>query len=446
MFEPTISWSLPAHLFMVSEWSAICTRHADPQSCSTAIDNPVLPPDYRGGPAPDYAWTDLTYLLYKHHVSWGYYVYKGTEPDCEDSGMTCAQVPQSAKTPGIWNPLPWFDTVRVDRQLANIRPIHSFYVAARRGTLPAVSWVTPAGAVSEHPPASITVGQDYVTSLINTIMRGPEWSSTAVFLAWDDWGGFYDHVKPPVVDSAGYGLRVPGLVISPYARRGYIDHQTLSFDAYAKFIEDDFLGGQRLDPATDGRPDPRPDVRDNEKILGNLVRDFDFSQKPQRPLILPLLPVPPIPTSGAYAAGTIIALSPGALTIHVTSTGPKNTRFLGKSLRVDVPEATRVFVHNRPSTIASLTVGAPASVRFNHNVGLATYYATQVSSPPRPLPGHHQPVVFSPRSSQRSRRLPSMRRVSCTYPLWAVVRAPRSGDAPRVLRQAHAVHRRRARG
>jgi phospholipase C len=83
---------------------------------------------------------------------------------------------------------------------------------------------------------------------------------------------------------------VPGLVISPYARKGYIDHQILSFDAYLKFIEDDFLGGQRLDPRTDGRPDPRPDVRENAKILGNLARDFDFSQKPRPPLLLPPWP------------------------------------------------------------------------------------------------------------------------------------------------------------
>jgi phospholipase C len=117
-------------------------------------------------------------------------------------------------------------------------------------------------------------------------MRSPDWSSTAIFLAWDDWGGFYDHVDPPKVDGAGYGLRVPGIVISPYARRGYVDHQTLSFDAYAKFIEDDFLGGRRLDPTTDGRPDPRPDVRENLPILGNLQHDFDFTQKPRPPLIL----------------------------------------------------------------------------------------------------------------------------------------------------------------
>ena len=121
-------------------------------------------------------------------------------------------------------------------------------------------------------------------------MRSPDWNSTAIFLAWDDWGGFYDHVQPPTVDENGYGLRVPGIVISPYARHGYVDHQTLSFDAYDKFIEDDFLGGQRLDPATDGRPDPRPDVRENQKILGNLVSDFDFSQSPRPPVVLPVHP------------------------------------------------------------------------------------------------------------------------------------------------------------
>jgi len=99
-------------------------------------------------------------------------------------------------------------------------------------------------------------------------------------------------VVPPVVDGAGYGLRVPGLVISPYARPGFIDHQTLSFDAYLKFIEDDFLNGARLDPATDGRPDPRPDVREVAPILGDLQAEFDFSQPPLAPLVLPRYPAP----------------------------------------------------------------------------------------------------------------------------------------------------------
>ena len=87
---------------------------------------------------------------------------------------------------------------------------------------------------------------------------------------------------PPEVDQNGYGLRVPALVISPYAKRGYIDHQTLSFDAYLKFIEDDFLDGQRLDPTTDGRPDPRPYVRENVPILGDLAQDSTSTRRRAR--------------------------------------------------------------------------------------------------------------------------------------------------------------------
>ena len=284
MFEPNASWSLPAHLFMVSEWSARCPRRGDPMSCVSALQNPVNPS--KAPALADYAWTDLTYLLHRARVSWRYYVFTGTEPDCEDDAMICESVQQGAKTPGIWNPLPYFDTVKADGQLGNVTTLSQYFKAAKTGTLPAVSWINPTGSVSEHPPGLVSAGQAYVTKLVNAAMRGKDWKSTAIFLAWDDWGGFYDHVHPPSVDRLGYGLRVPGLVISPYARRGFIDHQTLSFDAYVKFIEDDFLGGQRIDPSTDGRPDPRPDVRENAAILGSLVRDFNFKQKPRPPLIL----------------------------------------------------------------------------------------------------------------------------------------------------------------
>jgi phospholipase C len=283
MFEPNSSWSLPSHLFMVSAWSANCTRPGDPTSCVNALDGP---PGGLNVSKNDYAWTDLTYLLHKSNISWGYYLSAGDEPDCADDAMLCQTKPQSNTVPGIWNPLPAFDTVKQDGQLANIQTVDKFFAAAKDGTLPAVSWVVPENKVSEHPPAKVSVGQAYVTGLINAAMQGPDWASTAIFLAWDDWGGFYDHVAPPVVDQNGYGLRVPGLVISPYAKKGYIDHQVLSFDAYLKFIEDDFLGGQRLDPQTDGRPDPRPDVRESAAQLGDLTSDFDFTQAPRQPLIL----------------------------------------------------------------------------------------------------------------------------------------------------------------
>jgi phospholipase C len=293
MFQPDTSWSLPAHLFMVSEWSARCRRKGDPMSCVNAIENPLAPPYEPQNPTrrkPDYAWTDLTYLMHRKRVPWAYYVFAGAQPDCDDGAAACRPVKQSAATPGIWNPLPWFTTVRRDHQLRNIKPMRSFFIAAKRGALPAVSWVTPNNHFSEHPPNLVSNGQAFVTSVVNAVMRSRDWSSTAIFLAWDDWGGFYDHVPPPQVDVNGYGLRVPALVISPYAKRGYIDHQVLTFDAYVKFIEDDFLRSARLDPKTDGRPDPRPTVRENVPLLGNLVSDFNFNQKPRPPLLLPLHP------------------------------------------------------------------------------------------------------------------------------------------------------------
>jgi phospholipase C len=289
LFEADTSWSLPQHLYLVSGWSAKCDRLGDPTSCHDAVQAPGSPPgeaQNTDGSTPDYAWTDLTWLLHKDHVSWQYFVFKGEQPDCADDEMLCKAVGQNAHTAGVWNPLPYFDTVRQDRQLENIAPFNTFLQEARDGTLPAVSWLAPAQSVSEHPPGLVSRGQAYVTSVINAVMRSKNWSSTAIFLSWDDWGGFYDHVKPPHVDEQGYGLRVPGLVISPYARRGFIDHQVLSHDAYLKFIEDDFLQGARIDPRTDGRPDSRPDVRENATILGNLAADFDFAQKPRPPLIL----------------------------------------------------------------------------------------------------------------------------------------------------------------
>jgi phospholipase C len=299
MFEPNASWSLPQHLFMVSEWSAKCSNAADPQSCVNALQNPgqAAVKANGGTPNPLYAWTDLTYLLHKNSVSWKYYVAQGTQPDCEDDQATCAAQPQTVGTPNIWNPLPWFTTVQQDGQIGNIQTIGNFYTDAKSGQLPAVSWVVPNGKVSEHPTALVSDGQTYVTTLINTLMSGPDWNSTAIFLAWDDWGGFYDHVAPPTVDVNGYGLRVPGMVISPYARRGYIDHQTLSFDAYVKFIEDDFLGGQRLDPKTDGRPDPRPSVRETVPTLGDITQAFDFTESPRAPVLLDPHPTPGLAAS-----------------------------------------------------------------------------------------------------------------------------------------------------
>ncbi|MGE5460566.1 MAG: alkaline phosphatase family protein [Solirubrobacterales bacterium] len=290
MFESAFSWSLPSHLYTVSAWSADC-RSSDPMSCRSDLDKPGH--ESAGSPpGTPFSWTDITYLLHEQGVSWGYYVARGTNVQCSTDPIGCALEGSPVGTPTIWNPLPNFSTVQENGQLGNIQEVDKFYRAAKDGTLPTVSWVVPDDDLSEHPPKSIEGGQAFVTSLVNEVMRGPDWDTSAIFLTWDDWGGFYDHVEPPRVDRYGYGLRVPALLISPWARAGYIDHQTLSFDAYLKLIEDLFLGGQRLDPATDGRPDPRPIVREEVPILGDLLAEFDFTQTPLPPLILPKHPSP----------------------------------------------------------------------------------------------------------------------------------------------------------
>ncbi len=312
MFEPVKSWSLPDHLYLVSAWSARCAN-ASPSSCVNRIVGPVGVSEMNaqvsealdtGTASIVNAWTDITWLLYARHVSWAYYVQRGDQPDCDDdSAETCTPVRQSATTPGIWNPLPLFEDVQKDHQLHNIKPLADYLEAAKDGVLPAVSWIVPSQADSEHPPASVHQGQAYVTALINAAMKSPDWRSTAIFLTWDDWGGFYDHVVPPKVDRNGYGLRVPAMVISPYAKKGFVDDQILSSDAYLKFIEDDFLDGARLNPETDGRPDPRPDVREDERILGNMLNDFDFAQTPRAPVLLATNPPTDSPSIPAWFAG-----------------------------------------------------------------------------------------------------------------------------------------------
>ena len=287
MFAPSDSWTLPSHLFLVSGWAATCSDLSEAASCRSDLGFPggaqadwgsIWTPAM-GGPRP-YIWAPITWLLHRAGVSWAYYVGADTcviKP-CHEEGSLEVTVP-------VQNPLPGFTAVAHSHELRNIRSNRDYFAAAHAGTLPSVSWVMPTIGTSEHPPKDIRPGEAWVTKVVNAAMRGPDWLHTAIFLTWDDWGGFYDHVRPPVVDENGYGLRVPGIVISPWVRPG-IDHQTLSFDAYLKAIEDRFLGGRRLDGSNWGWPDARPTVREDVAVLGDIWREFDFSQEPLDPLIL----------------------------------------------------------------------------------------------------------------------------------------------------------------
>ena len=286
MFAPTDSWTIPAHLYLVSAWSAYCPDRTDVRSCETNLERPHGGWSPRKGGRPPYLWADITWLLHRYGVSWAYYVAPNSCIEVTEE-TPCPRGVEKATSFGK-NPLTGFTTVHRTGQLDRIQTYREYFAAARTGTLPSVSWIVPYKETSEHPPNPIEPGQAWVTRVVNAIMQGPpeQWYRTAIFVVWDDWGGFYDHVRPPVVDEGGWGIRVPAFMISPWAKGGTIDHQRLSFDAYLKLIEDRFLEGQRLDPRTDGWWDPRPTVREEVDILGDLAKEFDFSQEPIPPLIL----------------------------------------------------------------------------------------------------------------------------------------------------------------
>jgi len=290
MFQPVDSWSLPAHLYLVSAWSATCTSKTNPMSCSS---------DPRPNNTGSYPWTDVTDLLFQNGVSWGYYV-------GEETSLNCGypQTPQDCQrgegaTPPGWNPLLWFRRPYLNGQQGNVQHVSSFVSQVQNDTLPQVSWVIPSGRDSEHPGhGSLNPGHAYVTNLINEVAQSAVWDDVAIFLTWDDWGGFYDHMKPIRVDAMGYGLRVPGIVLSPYAKSrgggdptiGCVDHQVLSFDAYLKFIEDRWLSSERPDPTTMLNRDSRPNVREDEPDLGDVSASFDFTQPPRDPAPIIFLP------------------------------------------------------------------------------------------------------------------------------------------------------------
>jgi phospholipase C len=388
MFASQASWSLPEHLALVSGWSALCSKQ-EPENPLKCVSSLTPEEPAKGWSAPvepgrtSYPWTDLTYLMHKDGVSWRYYVHEGDQPDCEnDEAASCAKIQQNAKTPGIWNPLADFTDVREDDQLGDIQPLPDFYETVDQRSscgLPNVAWIVPSLSVSEHPHEPIYVGETYVTTLINTIMRSSCWGSTAIFLSWDDWGGYYDNVVPPDVDENGYGLRVPGIVISPYARAGYVDRQQLSHDAYLKFIEDDFMGGERLNPLTDGRPDPRPDVRETAPGLGNIVNDFDFNQSPRQPVLLSPGPEPGVASQPpgsqqppAGETGVVSSLTPTSATLNATvnpdGAEVSNCHFeygTSTSYEASVPCASSPGSGSNPVAVSANVTGLSANATYH---------------------------------------------------------------------------------
>jgi phospholipase C len=152
----------------------------------------------------------------------------------------------------------------------HMRPVDRLVDDIEAGTLPPVTWVTPRFELSDHPPFSTGHSHNWITDIVNAVMKSPEWEHTAIFLTWDEWGGFYDPVMPPEVDPIGLGIRVPLLTISPYTRRGLIDDELGEFSTPLRFIADNW----GLDYLT-------PRIANTHSF----EHVFDFSKKPRPPVL-----------------------------------------------------------------------------------------------------------------------------------------------------------------
>ncbi len=202
------------------------------------------------------------------HVGWKFYV-KNYTPNLNFRN----QLPNDPRDAQLaWVPLLTMPRFIDDpARRARLADLADLYVDLAKGDAPAVSYIIQ-GGTSEHPPGQIVNGEIATVAIISAIMRSPLWESSAIILTWDDWGGWFDHVAPPQVDRDGYGFRVPALIISPYARRGLIFHETADFTSILKFIER--LHG--LAPLT---------ARDEQ--ANDLMTAFDFLQ-PARQAAIPV--------------------------------------------------------------------------------------------------------------------------------------------------------------
>jgi phospholipase C len=200
-------------------------------------------------------------------VSWKFYVQN------YDPSITYRNLPSDANRASqvVWVPLLNFDRFLDDPSLnSHIVDLGEYFTDLENGTLPSVAYIVPSGA-SEHPPGSLLAGQKFVRKLIQALMSSEAWSSSAFLWTYDDWGGWYDHMPPPQVDAEGYGFRVPALLVSPYARRGYIESTQLDFTSVLKFIEENW--------------DIEP-LAERDAAAQSIVTAFDFSQPPRKPYFI----------------------------------------------------------------------------------------------------------------------------------------------------------------
>jgi phospholipase C len=313
MFSSLQGPSFPNHLYTVAAQSAgvISDNYnpasADPNYGCDAKPGTTVEVLSTGGQTsyvrPCFTIQTLADLLQAAGVNWLYYA------------------PGEGQSGYLWNTLDAISQIRNGPLWkTNDVPYTQFLTDAQGGTLPAFSWLVEPSNVSEHPAASVCAGENWTVQQVNAVMQGPEWNSTAIFLTWDDFGGFFDHVSPPYEDIYGLGPRVPFIIISPYAKPGYISHTQYEFASIIKFVE------ERFNLPSLGQRDANPDLND-------MTDSFDFTQSPLAPLVLSTRTCPPGGPVGSLSLLTMsfgtqkVGTSGSPVPLTVTNTGSSDLTF-----------------------------------------------------------------------------------------------------------------------
>ena len=260
MFSSLMGPSFPNHLYTIAAQSGGATDNPESNGSDWGCDvsnEQVLIKAGDGSTTLGNACFNFSTLadeLDAKGYSWRYYA----PPAGSDEGY-------------IWSSFNAIKHIRYGPDWKYVVPTEEFLTDAAMGNLPTVSWIVTPFNVSEHPGVSVCIGENWTVQMLNALMHGPDWSSTAVFLTWDDFGGLYDHVPPQQIDNYGLGFRVPLLIISPYAKKHYIDHTQYVFSSMLRFAEDEL---------------ELPTLTNRDKRANNMMNAFDFTQNPRLPLIL----------------------------------------------------------------------------------------------------------------------------------------------------------------
>jgi phospholipase C len=268
-FSSVLSNSLPNHWYAIAGQAPIVSIYNDILQSPKGEDTTQRQASRVYLPVSDQLSTIADLFINNNTgISWKYYSDTILPGEASYRGAI-----KSGNAYDAWNPFAAKTSTYTEQYAPHFVSRGQIVTDLQDGTLPNVSWVIPSDKLSEHPASNIILGMNWVTAVVNSIMNSQYWNSTAIIVTWDDYGGFYDHVAPPQIDKYGLGFRVPAIIISPYAKTGFIDHTQYSFESMLKFIEWRF----NLPPLTE-----------RDAHANNLLNAFDFNQKPIPPHIISL--------------------------------------------------------------------------------------------------------------------------------------------------------------